>query len=224
MLRHNAATMLENPPEPTRIIAIRHGETDWNAASRIQGHTDIPLNARGLEQARLAARALADEPIAAVYASDLQRAWQTAEAIAAPHGLSVIRDPGLRERCFGDFEGHSFAALEPLHPELCARWRHRDPSFAAPGGESLRDFAARAQTALMTLAARHPAQLIVVAVHGGVLDAFYRAATGQELQAPRSFELRNAALNRLLYAQGQLTLVGWGDTAHLDRSLNEGVE
>lgn len=216
--------MPHSPPEPTRIIALRHGETDWNAAARIQGHTDIPLNARGLEQASLAARALADEAVAAVYASDLQRAWQTAEAIAALHGLPVIRDPALRERCFGQFEGHSFAALEPLHPELCARWRQRDPDFAAPGGETLRAFAARAQQALLRIAARHPGQLIVIAAHGGVLDAFYRAATGQELQAPRSFELRNAALNRLLYAQGQLTLVGWGDTAHLDRSLEEGVQ
>ena len=216
--------MTDSPPEPTRIIAIRHGETDWNAASRIQGHTDIALNARGLQQAQLAAQALADEAIAAVYASDLQRAWQTAQAIAAPHGLAVVQDPALRERCFGQFEGHSFAALEPLHPELCARWRHRDPTFAAPDGETLLDFAARAQDALRQIAARHPGQLIVLAVHGGVLDAFYRAATGQELQAPRSFELRNAALNRLLYAQGQITLVGWGDTAHLDSSLNEGVE
>jgi probable phosphoglycerate mutase len=216
--------MTDSPPEPTRIIAIRHGETDWNAAARIQGHTDIALNARGLQQAQLAAQALADEAIAAVYASDLQRAWQTAQAIAAPHGLAVVRDPALRERCFGQFEGHSFAALEPLHPELCARWRHRDPTFAAPGGETLLDFAKRAQDALRQIAARHPGQLIVLAVHGGVLDAFYRAATGQELQAPRSFELRNAALNRLLYAQGQITLVGWGDTAHLDSSLNEGVE
>lgn len=216
--------MPASPLEPTRIIAIRHGETDWNATSRIQGHTDIPLNARGLEQAQLAARALADEAIDAVYASDLQRAWQTAEAIATPHGLPVVRDRALRERCFGQFEGYSFAALEPLHPELCTRWRHRDPKFAAPGGETLHDFAARAQAALRQIAARHPGQLIVVAVHGGVLDAFYRAATGQNLQAPRSFELRNAALNRLLYAQGQLTLVGWGDTAHLDSSLNEGVE
>ncbi len=216
--------MTDSAHEPTRIIAIRHGETDWNAAARIQGHTDIPLNARGLEQAQLAAEALADEALDAVYASDLQRAWQTAEAIARPHGLRVVRDPALRERCFGQFEGHSFAALEPLHPELCDRWRRRDPEFAAPGGETLRAFAQRAQTALLRIAAAHPGQLIVVAVHGGVLDAFYRAATGQELQAPRSFELRNAALNRLLYAQGQLTLVGWGDTAHLDRSLNEGVE
>lgn len=216
--------MTDSPPEPTRIIAIRHGETDWNAASRIQGHTDIALNARGLRQAQLAAQALADEAIAAVYASDLQRAWQTAQAIAAPHGLAVVRDPALRERCFGQFEGHSFAALEPLYPELCARWRHRDPTFAAPGGETLLDFATRAQDALRQIAARHPGQLIVLVVHGGVLDAFYRAATGQELQAPRSFELRNAALNRLLYAQGQITLVGWGDTAHLDSSLNEGVE
>lgn len=216
--------MQHTAPEPTRIIALRHGETDWNAASRVQGHTDIALNARGREQARLAAQALADEAIDAVYSSDLQRAWQTAEIIAAPHGLQVQRDAALRERCFGQFEGHSFVELQPLHPELCARWRRRDPDFAAPGGETLREFAARAQHALLRIAARHPGQLIVVVAHGGVLDAFYRAATGQELQAPRSFELRNAALNRLLYAQGQLTLVAWGDTAHLERSLNEGVE
>ena len=215
--------MPDSQPDPTRIIAIRHGETDWNAAARIQGHTDIALNARGLEQARRAAAALTGDPIAAVYASDLQRAWQTAEAIAAPHGLPVTRDRALRERHFGQFEGHSFAALEPRYPELCARWRHRDPAFAAPGGETLRDFAARAQNALRQIAALHPGRLIVLVVHGGVLDVFYRAATGQELQAPRSFELRNAALNRLLYAQGRLTLVGWADTAHLDDSLNERV-
>jgi probable phosphoglycerate mutase len=215
--------MEDAAPDPTRIIAIRHGETDWNAAARIQGHTDIALNARGLEQARLAAAALAGDPVAAVYASDLQRAWQTAEAIAAHHALPVQRDPALRERRFGAFEGHSFAALEPLHPELCSRWRHRDPDFAAPGGETLRDFAARAQAALLRIAARHPGQLIVVAVHGGVLDAFYRAATGQDLQAPRSFELRNAAFNRLLYAQGRLSLIGWADTAHLEAALNEDV-
>lgn len=207
--------------EPTRIVAIRHGETDWNAAARIQGHTDIALNARGLEQARRAAAALADEPVAAVYASDLQRAWQTAEAIAARHDLPVWRDPALRERGFGTFEGHSFAALEPRYPELCSRWRHRDPDFAAPGGETLRDFAARVQAALPRIAARHPGALIVVVVHGGVLDAFYRAATCQDLQAPRNVELRNAALNRLLYAQGRLTLVGWGDTGHLEQTLNE---
>ena len=223
MFRHNAPAMQATDFDPTRIIAIRHGETDWNAAARIQGHTDIALNARGLEQARQAAVALADDPIAAIYASDLRRAWQTAEAIAAHHALTVRREPALRERHFGQFEGYSFAALEPRYPELCARWRHRDPDFAAPGGEALRDFAARAQTALLRIAAQHPGQLIVLVVHGGVLDAFYRAATGQGLQAPRSFELRNAAFNRLLYAQGRLTLVGWADTAHLDDSLNERV-
>ena len=207
--------------EPTRIIAIRHGETDWNAAARIQGHTDIALNARGLEQASRAAAALADEPVAAVYASDLQRAWQTADAIAARHALPVHRDASLRERHFGAFEGHSFASLEPRYPDLCSRWRHRDPEFAAPGGETLRDFAARAQAALLRIAARHPGELIVVVAHGGVLDAFYRAATGQGLQAPRSFELRNAAFNRLLYAQGRLTLVGWGDAGHLEQTRNE---
>lgn len=215
------------PPDftlPTRILAIRHGETDWNAAQRVQGHTDIPLNARGLQQAALAAAALRDEPLAAVYASDLQRAYQTAQAIAERHGLPVHAERDLRERCFGAFEGHRFVDLEPQYPEDCRRWRQRDPHYAPPGGgENLIDFSARVRAATARIAARHAGELIVLAVHGGVLDALYRAATGQALQAPRSFELRNAAINRLLWADGRLTLVGWADTAHLDVAENEPI-
>lgn len=221
---HNSGVMttpVSDFVQPTRVYAIRHGETDWNVAARIQGHTDIALNARGLEQAAQAAEALGDESVAAVYSSDLQRAWQTASAIAGRHGLEVQADTGLRERAFGDFEGRSFAELEPLYPEWCMRWRRRDPEFAPPGGEALRDFAARCQQTALRIAANHPGELVVLVAHGGVLDALYRAATGQDLQAPRSFELRNAAINRLLYADGRLTLIGWADTAHLVTSLNE---
>ncbi len=201
--------------EVTRLIAVRHGETAWNADLRIQGHLDIPLNATGLWQARQAAAALAQEQVSAIYASDLARAWATAEAIAGPHGLEVSPQPGLRERAFGIFEGSTFADVEARAPEQARRWRIRDPAFTPEGGESLIDFRHRITGTVEQLAARHIGGLVVLVAHGGVMDVLYRNATGQELQAPRTWALGNAAINRLLWTPQGLTLVGWGDTTHL---------
>ncbi|MGE8317971.1 MAG: histidine phosphatase family protein, partial [Comamonas sp.] len=110
---------------PTRIIAIRHGETAWNVDGRIQGHTDIPLNAKGEWQAGQVAAALADEPLAAIYSSDLSRAWVTAQAIAASTRAPLAAEPALRERSFGIFEGRSFADIAVSHPDDATRWRQR---------------------------------------------------------------------------------------------------
>lgn len=202
--------------EATRLIAVRHGETAWNVGTRIQGQLDISLNATGLWQARQAAKALADEPIAAVYASDLSRAWQTALEIAQPHGIEVQADSALRERAFGHFEGRTFAEIDALLPVEARLWRTRDPQFAPEGGESLVVFRDRVTAAAGRLARRHPGELVLFVAHGGVMDVLYRAATGQELQAPRTWELGNAAINRLLWTPESLTLVGWADTNHLD--------
>ena len=103
--------------DATRIIAIRHGETAWNVDSRLQGHLDIPLNDVGLWQARQAALALADEPIDAIYSSDLQRAWVTAQAIAETTQAPLTAHQGLRERSFGVLQGHTFEELEAKEPE-----------------------------------------------------------------------------------------------------------
>ncbi|WP_390346618.1 histidine phosphatase family protein [Variovorax boronicumulans] len=208
----------------TRLIAVRHGETAWNVDTRIQGHLDIGLNATGLWQAQRAGQALADEPIAAVYASDLARAWQTAQAIAEPHGLEVQPDLGLRERAFGRFEGMSFAEIEATLPEDARRWRERDPEFEPEGGgESLLTFRDRVTGTASAIAARHPGQLVVLVAHGGVMDVLYRAATRQELQAPRTWQLGNAAINRMLWTPEGFSLVGWSDIAHLatDTPLDE---
>lgn len=208
----------------TRLIAVRHGETAWNVDTRIQGHLDIGLNATGLWQAQRAGQALADEPIAAVYASDLSRAWQTAQAIAEPHGLAVQPDLGLRERAFGRFEGMSFAEIEATLPEDARRWRERDPEFEPEGGgESLLTFRDRVTGTASAIAARHPGQLVVLVAHGGVMDVLYRAATRQELQAPRTWQLGNAAINRMLWTPEGFSLVGWSDIAHLatDAPLDE---
>ncbi|HEY0202065.1 MAG TPA: histidine phosphatase family protein [Burkholderiaceae bacterium] len=211
--------------EPTRIIAIRHGETTWNVDARMQGHLDIPLNPVGQNQARLLGAALADESIGAIYASDLQRAWSTAQAVAATTGVPVVATPELRERHFGSFQGHSFAEVEAAQPEQAQRWRKRDPDFAPPGGgESLRTFRSRITSIVHMLAARHPGQQIVLVAHGGVMDVLYRDATGQDLQAPRTWTLGNAVINRLLWTPSTgLTLVGWADTQHLGTDTRDEV-
>lgn len=201
----------------TRLTVLRHGETDWNLDTRIQGHTDIPLNAAGHWQAARLAKALASEVLTAVYTSDLERAHATALAVARTQRLQPVPDTGLRERCFGALEGLTWAEIEALHPEDALHWRTRVPDWSPPGGgESLQVLRARVLATLNTLAARHLGEHIAVVAHGGVLDAIYRAATGLELAAPRSWLLRNAAINRLLWSPDSLSVVCWGETAHLE--------
>ncbi len=102
--------------QATRIIAIRHGETAWNVDARIQGHLDIPLNDIGLWQAARAGEALAGERLDAIYSSDLARAQTTAQAVAGTTGAPLVLDSGLRERCFGSFEGRTFKEIEAEQP------------------------------------------------------------------------------------------------------------
>ena len=202
--------------EATRIIAIRHGETAWNVDTRIQGQLNIPLSSNGRWQAERLANALQDEPITTIYASDLARAWETAQYVGNATGLKVIKEEALRERGFGNFEGKTFAEIEVLLPEQSMRWRKRDPDFAPAGGESLLDLRSRVVAAVERLAAQHPGELIALVSHGGVMDVLYRAATRLDIQAPRTWALGNAAINRLLWMPEGFTLVGWADTQHLD--------
>lgn len=205
----------------TRIVAIRHGETAWNVDTRIQGQLDVPLNDKGLWQARRLGQALADEGISVVYSSDLQRALQTAQAVAAACALDVTTDTDLRERAFGVFEGLTWAEIERDHPVESERWRRRDPDFGPVGGEVLSDFYERCVGRITALAARHPGAVVAMVAHGGVLDCLYRAATRVDLRAPRSWQLGNASINRLLHTPQGLTLVGWADTGHLDGAVHD---
>ena len=202
--------------EATRIVAIRHGQTAWNAEFRLQGQIDIPLDRVGQRQAASLAEALRDEGLSAVIASDLGRAWQTAQALAAPLGLPLSADPGLRERCFGVLEGQTRQQIDQQSPELARRWHSRDPDFAPEGAESLRVFYARTIAAVERLVAAHAGRTIALVSHGGVLDCLYRAATRTALEAPRSWILGNAAINRLLHTPQGFTLVGWDDAGHLE--------
>ena len=201
--------------QATRILAIRHGETLWNVDSRIQGHLNIGLNDTGRWQAERLGMALKDEPITAIYASDLSRAHDTALAVSRQTGVPVQAEPGLRERSFGEFEGRTFAEIETELPEQAKRWRQRDPSFTPAGGESLLMLEARVLSVAARLAAQHPGEQIALFAHGGVIDILYRAATRLDLQAARTWTLGNTAINRLLWSPEGFSLVGWADVQHL---------
>lgn len=207
--------------QATRILAIRHGETAWNQDGRMQGHLDIPLNATGRWQAQRLADSLGEESIAAVYASDLLRAHETAQAVATGRGLAIEIEVALRERCFGKFEGLTFKEIDQRWPVEAESWRVRDPDFAPEGGESLRVFYARCIHVIARLAAAHVGETIALVAHGGVMDCFYRAAARVGLQAPRTWQLGNASINRLLYTESGLSLVGWSDTFHLENPALE---
>ena len=202
--------------QATRIIAIRHGETAWNVDTRIQGELDIELNATGRWQAQRLAQALIDEPIDAIYSSHLLRAWDTARAIADATGVQAQACSDLRERSFGVFQGKTFSEIEAAWPEQALCWRRREPDWAPEGGESLAQLRQRIVQTACELAQRHAGEQIVLVAHGGVMDMLYRAATGQDLQTARSWNLGNASINRLLWTPQGLTLIGWADTRHLD--------
>jgi probable phosphoglycerate mutase len=208
---------------PATLLLIRHGETAWNAEHRIQGSLDIPLSATGIWQAGRLAERLAAERIDAIYASDLARAWLTAEPIAARLRLELRADIRLRERCFGVFEGHTLDEIAARWPADFAAWRERDPAWAMPEGESGAAFIERVTAALRDIAREWTGATVAVVAHGGVLDVAYRTARALAWNAPREHLMANAAINRISAVAPPLRMqiVDWGDVAHLSEARDE---
>jgi probable phosphoglycerate mutase len=203
----------------TELILIRHGETDWNRELRFQGQLDVPLNATGLEQARRVAERLAQEPLHQLVSSDLQRARQTADAVAQRQRPQVQLDPvldaALREQHFGMAEGMRAPDIKTEHPQAWEQWVRFDADYAFEGGESTRAFHARVMTAVRALVQKHPQQTLVVVTHGGVLDMIYRSALGLSLSGPRLSEIPNAGVSRVRIEAESIAILSWADTQHL---------
>jgi probable phosphoglycerate mutase len=153
---------------PSRLVLVRHGETDWNRRRIVQGHADVPLNENGKTQARAVARRLAGEKLDVLYTSDLSRARETADEIGAACGLAVRPDARLREIDVGAWSGLSRKEIRKRHPEtVAALERGEDPLRG--DGESLVDLRARVVAAYDDLAAAHPGETVAVVGHGGSL-------------------------------------------------------
>jgi probable phosphoglycerate mutase len=201
---------------PTRVILVRHGETDWNAEGRIQGHLAVPLNERGQAQAEAVGARLAPVPFTALYSSDLLRARQTAEAIGRASGQRVRDEPRLREWDLGILSGLMRTVAEELHPEAFGIFRKRILDEPVPGGESIRARYERVTVAVQDIAARHPGETVVAVSHGGPLGDCYRRAVGAPTGSQMRIDLFNAGINVLQVAGEDWHLESWGMVDHLD--------
>jgi broad specificity phosphatase PhoE len=167
----------------TTVYLARHGESDWNVERRWQGHADRPLTERGREQAaRLAAR-LADVELDAIYASDLRRAWETAEAVARSRGIEVVRLPELREVDVGSWCGLTRDECAELYPDAFARWQAGGSGWNK--GESYEDMGERIVAAIRRLAVEHAGGTILVVSHGGPIRAVHAHALGVDIATHR---------------------------------------
>ena len=199
----------------TRFIVVRHGETEWNVAGRVQGHKDSPLTARGLAQAEALADRLARERFDALVASDLGRALKTAAAIGARSALEVMPDPRVRERSFGEGEGLDYDEIDRRWPDVFIRTGTTDPDRAIPGGETRRQFHERVRAAFVALAREHAGRRVAVVSHGGVVAALYRIVHDIPLAHAHRIAISNASYNAVAFDGDAWSLEAWDDTAHL---------
>jgi probable phosphoglycerate mutase len=199
----------------TRIILIRHGETDWNVEGRIQGHLPVPLNERGLAQAEAVAARLGEVPFSALYSSDLLRTRQTADAIARVSGHRIRTDTRLREWDLGILSGLMRTVAEEVHPEAFGIVRNRIVVDPIPGGESIQARFDRVTEAVQDIAAAHPAETVVAVSHGGPIGDCYRRAVGAPLESPMNIDLFNGAINVLWVEPDDWQIESWGLVDHL---------
>lgn len=150
----------------TRVVLWRHGITDYNAAGRFQGHADIPMNDQGRRQAARAAARLATHSLDALYSSPLERAYETAQALAAVTGLEIFIDPRLKEIHVGQWEGRTTEDVSAEFPDFAHAIANDRDIRRSPTGETAMETGERVGEAVRSLALRHRGQTIVVATHG----------------------------------------------------------
>jgi len=188
----------------TELLLVRHGETDWNRDRRFQGHADPPLNEAGREQAHALAAELAGEAIELVYTSDLARARETAEIVAARLGADVVALRELREIDVGDWQGLTWPEIEERYPEGAQAWHEHGSGWKA--GETYDELGERVVAALREIAARHPAQRVLVVGHGGTIRVARAFIAGLSVAESRtqSGPIGNCEVFRVVTEDGSL--------------------
>ena len=201
------------------IYITRHGETEWNAEGRIQGHTDVPLSARGREQAQMLARRLATVRIDAAYSSDLSRASETARVALGERDTALTLTPELREYNKGVFEGLTAAEYGQQYPELYEASMANDLDFAPPEGETIRQTSARLSGIFQRVRAAHLEENVLIVGHGGSLRAGIVSLLDLPLEANWKFVMHNCSLTVVHTYADNAVLHLYNDTSHIDGAV-----
>lgn len=199
----------------TKVILVRHGQTEWNILGKYQGHSDIDLSALGLEQANLLTQRFANQKIDAIYASDLKRAIKTAEGIANTHQLSLHIIPELREISFGDWEGLDYNTINSKWPGEMECFFNNADSVVIPNGETFCEVEQRSCNVVQKIIEHHPDQTIVIVSHGGTIRTLLAHALHIPLKYIWNIRQDNTAVNILKYFDNQVVIELLNDTHHL---------
>ncbi len=204
----------------TTIYFIRHAEAEGNLYRRLHGQHDTLLTPAGVRQAEALRRRFAGVRLHACYASDLNRAVQTALPVCKDHRLRLRREPAFREVCFGTWEDQSFGTLEHLYPEQMRVFRQNMWAWQAPGSETLEQATGRFIEALRAVAERHAGQTVAIFTHGAILRAVQAELFFTRQTMNRAGRCDNTGVSRVQYEGGRFTLDYLNDNAHLDLALS----
>jgi broad specificity phosphatase PhoE len=200
------------------LLLVRHGQSTWNREHRIQGQLDPPLSEVGRGQAMRVGRRLARRRFVGFYSSDLKRALETAQAIAAATGGSPSPTTGLREIYLGDWEGLNTQELAMRFPEAWARWTEEPSWDVVPGGEGAVAFENRVVAEIDSILARHEQGDILLVTHGGVIQVALHRVVGRPNHGLFPFRIENASISVIEKRNGRLVVSGVNDTSHLEGS------
>lgn len=202
-----------------RFFLVRHGVTDFNAQSRMQGQTNEPLNEIGRNQAFAVGKRLSNEKISVIYTSDLHRTLETARAIAEHHELTVTPDPRLREMDFGQWEGLTYDEIQVKDPEGLDKWSADILGFAPPGGENLVDFSDRVAPFSKELIGKHHGEIVLIVAHGGSLRLLICELLAISPTMYWQFHLSPGSLSEIaVYPEGAI-VNKLNDTCHLNNNF-----
>jgi probable phosphoglycerate mutase len=200
----------------TTIIAVRHGETEWNKAGKQQGHLNSNLTELGIRQAQAIAKGVSKFSIDEFYSSDLGRSVQTAKIISQSIDKEFIPDARLREQNLGILQGLTRTAFELRFPEEYSQFISNDPDYRIPGGESVRDRFSRCIYYVEDISKTHYGKSILIVTHGGVLMSFIHKALCIPLTQKRTFSLLNGSINIFSISEKmEWRLDVWGDINHM---------
>lgn len=202
----------------TKLIIIRHGQTLWNLERKYQGHSDIALSDKGIKQAEAVAVRFAKEKIDAVYASDLSRAYKTAEYIAVRHNLKVHVTPELREIKFGEWEGLTYDQITARWPGMLGKLWTTPDELEIPGGESFHQLKERAYAAIQKIIKEHSGQTVAVVAHGGTIGTILCAVLDIHLNHVWSIKQDNTAVNIIEYYDGRPVITLLNCVRHLENN------
>lgn len=200
----------------TDLICIRHGETQWNTAGRVQGHLNSDLTSNGIKQAQAVARRLSQQPFNHLYSSDLGRALETAKIIGKACDKTVTTDPDWRERHMGIFQGLTRDEMLQQIPAQRKAYETDKEVYHIPQGESVLQRRQRGERVMARIAQQHEGETTVAVSHGGFISTMLEIALDLAPQFGRNIKDYNTSFNQFRFENQRWYLVTWGDISHLE--------